>query len=203
MFIWSDFVAEVKARVGIDSINPNPEIRDLISRSTLDGAVDLQRLVPSLRERHTTAYSPGAGVETLPGCEQFELPQGLESVDQFYYKETTTDGDPAHLLMYVPWVSFQNASQSLTWSSPRPGIDPFTVRGPFPSTLDQITLVWTGVKHAFEDGDSTPFDSLCARAVSYLVKSELFGSHKDKRLQSQLFENRWLDARRDILQSAR
>ena len=58
MFTWAEFTEEVKARLGAEQINPNAEFQSLLTKSIVDGVVELQRLVAALRENHTTEYSP-------------------------------------------------------------------------------------------------------------------------------------------------
>lgn len=338
MLTWAEYTAEVTSRLGVDSINPNAELQTLLSKSAIDGTINLQKLIPSLREKHVTEYSPSTGVRVLPDATQFNLPSGIRKVDEFYYKETATDSEcpswvegfaldgfalntdaegyyqktgainplegidtyevgptwflntenslygfriskhadgnyypalfalggedpltdtetalpsnelyylsnpltedtdegPAYApwlsdgvavwkdaaddsvivfpelalgtsfvrvaspLQYLPWVKFQNDSESLRWSSVRPGLDSFVVRGPFPSRHDRIVLHWTGVKQSFEDTDTVPFDISCALAVSYYVKSCLLAAHKDKRLHAKHYKDLWEEQRRSI-----
>lgn len=338
MFNWKEFKEEVVSRIGIDSINPNPELKKLHENVTLDGVVDLQNLIPALRNHHVTSYSPATGVRTEPGVTEFNLPQGVRAVDGLYYRETVLDTDcvewysgfvidgfdalkeaegyynrtgvsdplegierysfgpvwyvntdvniygfrilrrddgmdypalfelggddplenvedpipirklyyltnpirepgedgPAYapwrsdgpavwkslvdesiidfpdpvvaksfirgsaMMQYVPWEEFVNGSPLYTWSSPRPGIDPFYVRGPHRSRHDRIDLHWSGIKQSYEDDDPTQFDTQCARAVAYLLKKELLAGHKDRRLLAREYENSFKEERRTL-----
>lgn len=103
-------------------------------------------------------------------------------------------------IKYLAWGAFHESSNlSHVWSTPLPqGAGAFTVRVPFNSRHDRISLHWSGVKQSFDAADEVPFDNVCARAVAYYVKAELALGHKDKRMQSKEFERKYQEARRTL-----
>ena len=178
-YTWSEFVAEVKKLLPIESqrIGVGSTATDYLTSLIRQGAIELQRVIDGFKINHETIYFRDDMAQEGLAMRLTKPPQSAFRGLSIFRNEDGAIVSRFHSVSY-PWEKRFDLINGLVPSNDgvcRYSIDPggYTCYV-YPTPDDQdlmVSLFWDGQKFDFKDDEQVPFSEPAALAVSYFVKA--------------------------------
>ena len=202
---WSAFKANVDKLLSTDA--------DRLSEGTekdswiKDSLLEMQELVPSLREGHQSIFLPA---DTAPDghCSRLVLPPGTITAVHIIriekLEDKKTDSESKHGVTKIGFNQLDHMRHGRLDVSSGDGyicVDPQGYTAwvyPEIKANMMVTFWWNGQKSDFKDDDETPFDAFVAGAVAYYMRAEMRRGIEEEIQLHNSFRQSYVQRRRAI-----
>jgi len=175
--IWSAFKTYVLNFLPVEAQRLG--IEQFREQSIRAGVIDIQSMIPAFRLGHTTTL---ADTDFIPdGVVSGTAPAPDGVVREVWFVPLASDADRPGSSNRVAYRSGQWADRGamvlgLSTAMGQWALSPdqqTVLLAPIPDEFHQVEIVWDGIKRAFLDTDTTPFNEEVAEAVAEFVKGRI------------------------------
>ena len=178
-YTWSEFVAEVKKLLPIESqrIGVGSTATDYLTSLIRQGAIDLQRAIDGFKINHETIYHREDMVQEGLAMRLVKPPQSAFRGLSIFRNDAGEIVSRFDGVAY-PWAKRFDLINGVVPSND--GVCRYSIDDagytcyvyPMPEDQDlMVSLFWDGQKFDFKDDEQVPFSEAAALAVSYFVRS--------------------------------